>query len=73
MNTTRKRPSKRAPDHTAAQRQETFTQRFKAAGGKMVMLRVPPDLAERMAAEMERTGESANALALRAVEALLPK
>lgn len=59
-------------DKTAAARQATHTYRLTKEGGRRLTVRIPPELNARLAAECDRTGESANAAVLRLLGDNLP-
>jgi len=54
-------------DKTAAQRQQSRRQRVIAEGGRAVHLLIPHDINRALTTEIERTGESASAAALRLI------
>jgi len=55
-------------DATLAKRQAAATARLIDEGGRRVTLRLPPEINQLLTAEMERTGESANAVILRLLQ-----
>lgn len=57
-------------DKTLAKRQAQYTERLRAEGGRRLTVRVPPETNIKLTAEMERTGESANAIVLRLLNTL---
>lgn len=60
-------------DPTNTQRQAAARKRLIEEGGRRIMVLVPPTLNARLADELARTGESANATILRILDAHLPR
>lgn len=57
-------------DYTKAQRQAAHSARLLAEGGRRLTVRVPAEINAKLEAEMQRTGESANAIVLRLLNTL---
>ncbi len=60
-------------DRTIAKRQAAHTQRLINEGGRRITVRIPPDLNAALSAELERSGQSANALVLTLLQNYLSK
>lgn len=59
-----------AKDKTLALRQAAHTAKLIAEGGRRLTVRIPPEINTKLEAEIERTGESANAIVLRLLNTL---